>query len=105
MNYHKVKDPTSYYLALSNRPRSSRFASRFKGVSKNGESGTWRVQVYKQGRKILIGIFSDEAEAALAYNKAALSIIGPHAVLNVVTPAPGTTTLCDPDFNLDLEVL
>jgi hypothetical protein len=85
MNYHKVKDPVAYYLALSNRPRPAKFASRFKGVSKNGDCVSWRVQVYKRGKKILVGVFSNEIEAALAYNKAALSIIGPHAVLNVIT--------------------
>jgi hypothetical protein len=84
MNYHKVKDPVAYYLALSGRPRSSRFSSRFKGVSKQGNSSAWRAQVYKHGKKILVGIFDDEIEAALAYNKAALAIIGPHAILNTI---------------------
>jgi len=82
MNYHKVKDPVAYYLALSGRPRSAKFSSRFKGVSRQGDSSCWRAQVYKRGKKILVGVFDNEIEAAKAYNKAALAIIGPHAILN-----------------------
>ena len=84
MNYHKVKDPTTYYLNLSNRPRSFRFASRFKGVSIHPDGVSWRVQVYKRGKKHYIGTFTDEIEAALAYYKASLMLIGSHAVLNSI---------------------
>lgn len=88
MNYHKVKDPTAYYLNLSNRRRPSRFASKFKGVSKHPDGVTWRVQVYKHGKKHYIGCFESEIEAAIAYNTAALMIIGPHAVLNIIPETP-----------------
>lgn len=84
MNYYKVKDPGAYYLKLANRPRPARFSSKFRGVSQHPDGVTWRVQVYKRGKKHYIGCFADEIEAALAYNKAALLIIGPHAVLNSV---------------------
>lgn len=84
MNYHKVKDPELYYQNLANRPRQKHCTSKYRGVGKGTHKHPWRAQVCWKGTRYFIGNFSDEIEAALAYNKAARLIIGDHAVLNEI---------------------
>lgn len=55
-------------------------ASKYKGLSKNGDS--WQVFVWDGNKNIHIGIFKDEVEAAKAYDKAAREYYGEFAKLN-----------------------
>jgi hypothetical protein len=58
--------------------------SKYKGVHWHTNNKNWvsRIQVSK--KRISLGSFSSEKEAALAYNKAALSYFGEFAKLNEI---------------------
>lgn len=45
--------------------------SKFRGVCWNKESGKWVAQIQLYGKKIFLGYFKDEADAARAYDLAA----------------------------------
>ena len=75
------------YLAYANRPRRPGASSMFRGVSYRSRTGQWIAQLYWRGRRYFLGAYEDELEAAEAYNKHALQIIGPFAVLNDLSEA------------------
>ncbi len=59
-------------------------SSRHKGVSWSKSKGRWLAYIHIDGRTRYIGRFSDEDEAARAYNAAALDVWGEFARLNIV---------------------
>lgn len=72
----------------ANSPLIVRGTSRFKGVYWNKKDGKWQAQIGCGKAKVqYLGQFSDEAEAALAYNVAARQRFGSFAVLNNI-PKP-----------------
>jgi hypothetical protein len=73
------------YLVYANRPRRSGASSRFRGVSYRKRTGQWTAQLYWQGRRYFLGAYREEREAAEVYNKHALQIIGPFALVNDLT--------------------
>ena len=75
------------YLAYANRPRRPGASSMFRGVSYRKRTGQWIAQLYWRGRRYFLGAYQDEREAAEVYNKHALQIIGPFAVVNDLTVA------------------
>jgi hypothetical protein len=75
-----------YYLSLANRPRRANASSPYRGVSRSTSPMLpWRAALGYRGARYYLGMFATEHEAALAYNEAALRIIGEHAVINEVT--------------------
>lgn len=62
--------------------------SKYKGIGWNQGAKKWiaRINVTKEGkgRRIYLGVFNDENEAALAYNEAAKRYYGEFAWLNTV---------------------
>lgn len=57
--------------------------SQYKGVVfDNSASNKWKARVYKDGKQIVLGRFSTEEEAAVAYNKAAVIHYGEFANIN-----------------------
>lgn len=58
--------------------------SRFKGVSWDRTDGNWRVRIKYGNRTLYVGNFADEAEAAIAYNEAALRCHGEFAWINQI---------------------
>lgn len=74
------------WMRLTTRSRGG--ASRFRGVSRHSSRtpGLWRAQLTFRGQRTFIGTFSTEEEAALAWNRTVLNIVGPDAkpVLNDV---------------------
>lgn len=71
-------------------------SSRWKGVSRRTESRSWIAQIRGNGKKIHIGSFREEVDAATAYNFAAYFYQGefakfnqPHA--NAIQPAKEST--------------
>jgi hypothetical protein len=57
-------------------------SSRFKGVSWNRQKGRWVVAFRCDGRAYFVGYFSDEEDAALAYDAAIQPLAGEFARLN-----------------------
>lgn len=72
----------SHVLNNHNTRRSG--TSTYKGVSWNKEKSKWAAQVRRSKVHKHLGYFSDEKDAAQAYNAAALSLYGSDAVLNVL---------------------
>ncbi len=67
---------------LNNAAQSSRGGtSEYKGVFRRGNK--WLAQIQVNGTKYSLGSFVDEAEAAAAYDRAAMLHFGPLAALNL----------------------
>jgi hypothetical protein len=76
----------AYYLAMANRPRPVGASSAYRGVSRSTNPRLpWRAALGYRGARYYLGNHATEREAALAYNRAALRVIGEHAVINEVT--------------------
>ena len=61
-------------------------SSKFKGVSWDRRLGRWQVSLRSSGKSVYLGVYINEVEAALAYNKAAQQYFGAFACLNSVSP-------------------
>lgn len=67
-----------------NRAKKKNCSSRFKGVAWHAPYKKWNAYIEPLGKKINLGYFSNEVEAAKAYNQAALKHGGQFAWLNPV---------------------
>ena len=56
--------------------------SKYKGVSWHRRYKNWQAQCCQKGRRIYLGSFNDEKEAAMAYDKFASAHLGRFALLN-----------------------
>ena len=65
-----------------NRKPDSNSTSRFKGVCWDKQYQKWQVDINIKGKHKKLGRFTDEKEAALAYDKAAIQEFGDFALLN-----------------------
>lgn len=61
-------------------------SSKYKGVSYIQTKKRWRAALKVDGQSLTIGHFHNEADAARAYNKAALKHFGPNAYQNLIQP-------------------
>jgi hypothetical protein len=83
--YSTSKTEIEFYLTHARRPVSRAKFSKFFGVHKNGNpKKPYRVAIRFKGVHVWGGSFEDEVDAAKAYNKLALKIIGPDAILNEI---------------------
>lgn len=66
---------------LRNRRKMKSCSSKYKGVTKayNG----WRSQIIVDRKNYALGTYDNEADAALAYNSAALKFFGEYACINM----------------------
>lgn len=64
--------------------RSRKGTSKFKGVSWDKSRNQWKAVIGYNYRKIQIGRYATELEAATAYNEKARQLHGKYAVLNKV---------------------
>jgi len=82
--YTKNVDEKEYYIKLASRPNSKKKFSKYKGVtSNNNPKKPYRASLAYQGRRWFIGAFENEIDAAKAWNKLALHVIGNHVLINV----------------------
>ncbi len=58
--------------------------SKYKGVYFSPNVKRWRAQIYFKNKKICIGYFNKEDDAARAYNKKARSLYDKYACLNII---------------------
>lgn len=65
-----------------NQRRRQGASSRYKGVTRDKQKGKWRTQIQLNGARRRLGRFTDEIEAAKAYDEAALFQWGEFACLN-----------------------
>jgi hypothetical protein len=79
-------DNQRYNLRISNHStnamnmRKHRGASQYKGVCKEGNS--WRVQIWKNNKRVFTVLTPNERHAALIYNLNAPALFGEYARLN-----------------------
>ncbi len=80
--------PDERWLRLTARPQSLKGLSKYRGVSlfKKNPEKKWQATLSYNGKKYRAGVFATEEEAALAWNKMALRIVGPAAIqrLNLI---------------------
>ncbi|MDD5011850.1 MAG: AP2 domain-containing protein [Phycisphaerae bacterium] len=68
--------------AYNRKKYRKKCSSKYKGVSQEKKSKKWRAIIYHKRRKIHLGMFDSETEAAKAYDKAARELFGEYAKLN-----------------------
>ena len=59
-------------------------SSKYKGVYWNTGCNKWLAKIGVNRRRIHLGVFENEKDAAKAYNKAAIEYFGEFAKLNVI---------------------
>lgn len=74
----------SHQNNMMNRKPEKNSSSKFKGIYYNKNSNLWHSQIYKNFKKIHLGYFENEIDAALAYNGAAKYLFGKYAYLNKI---------------------
>lgn len=67
---------------LGNCRKTSGLSSRFKGVSWEKRRARWQVSIMHNYKRTSLGHYTSEIEAALAYDRAALSLFGSFACTN-----------------------
>jgi hypothetical protein len=68
----------------ANKHKRQGCTSRFKGVYWDSAKSQWHSQIKVNQKSINLGSFDSEADAALAYNKAALHYFGEFARINII---------------------
>ncbi|HKN85646.1 MAG TPA: AP2 domain-containing protein [Nitrospiraceae bacterium] len=85
--------PCTHAQNQRNRPkRRGTHSSKFKGVYWNKREKKWVACMSVNDRTLYLGIFTDEVDAAKAYNQAAIRHSGEFAWLN---PIPATERISD----------
>ena len=69
---------------MMNRKSNKNTSSKYRGVTWDKKTRKWYVSIFTNYKRIYIGYFINEIEAALAYNKAALVAYGSFARLNTI---------------------
>lgn len=69
---------------MQNRSKKTAGTSKYKGVQWWKTQNMWAVRIAKNGKRFLVGYFTEEIEAAKAYNKAASQLFGEFAKLNEI---------------------
>lgn len=67
---------------ILNKKKRADSLQKYKGVHLHG--GKYRAQICDRGKRITVGRYESEEEAAIAYNEAALNLFGEFARLNEV---------------------
>jgi len=86
----------TYTQNQANRQKQDKTSSMFKGVYWNKKFKKWCAQIQKDGKSIYLGLFTNEIDGAIEYNKKAKEIFGKFAKLNNVNP-PREVIITDAD--------
>ena len=73
---------TNLFIQSANKYKRKNTASKYKGVSKDGDY--WRARITHHHNKINIGSYDTEEDAAKAYNEMALQLRGSSAIVNKI---------------------
>lgn len=73
---------------MRNRKVTGKGSSRFKGVHLCPQTGRWHARITVDGKKLHLGRFARQAEAAAAYNRAARTHYGKFAKVNSLKTKP-----------------
>ena len=68
-----------------NAKKRKNTTSRFKGVYFDSYTGKWRAAIHRDGKRIHLGRFAVEEDAAFAYNRAAVELFQDFALLNDIS--------------------
>jgi hypothetical protein len=89
---HKIHDDNTGELRLVthqqnhfNRRSCINSSSKYKGVSWHAKNKRWETRIGFNGEKLYLGNYTDESQAALAYNQKAIELFGEYAFLNQLT--------------------
>jgi len=75
--------PATVSQNLCNRPKTkAKTRSKYKGLEWDKIQRKWKARIQCNGRKIYLGSFSKEIDAAMAYDKKAKALFGQFAHLN-----------------------
>lgn len=74
--------PATIHQSNRNQALRANNTSGFIGVGRDKRGGQWRARIWYRSQVILLGTFDDPAEAARAYDRAALKYHGKFATLN-----------------------
>lgn len=77
---------TNKSLNAANQRLRTDGASLYKGVYLRKDN-LWIARVQRDGKRVYLGAFAEEIDAARAYNQAMREIYGPHAYLNPLPEA------------------
>ena len=80
---HNLRRATNQQNSF-NMKKKSNCSSQYKGVCWKQEKQKWCARIGVDGKRKHLGYFSDEIEAAKAYNRSAEQILGQFALLNII---------------------
>jgi len=83
-NCRKNLRPCNHFQNMRNRKGERGTSSRFKGVCWHKPSGKWQANIVHLGRKLHLGLFRFQAQAARIYNFSAKKYFGEFAFLNKI---------------------
>lgn len=83
-NSHNCRWITRSQQCMNTRKQKTISSSKYKGVDFNKNRKFYRARIAVNYKRIYLGVFSTQEEAALAYNEAAKKYFGEFAVLNVI---------------------
>jgi hypothetical protein len=82
------------------RKKSAASSSKYKGVHRIKDNGKWRARIGYKGKRIFLGDFDNEIDAAKAYDQAAVKYYGEFAALNFGLVAAKPLAKTDGEFAL-----
>ena len=91
INHDKLDNQKSNLRVCSNsenrrnqKVRTYAKSSVYKGVCFDKQHGKWRAEIGLNNKLKYLGLFTNETDAAIAYNVAAIELFGEFALLNVI---------------------
>ena len=84
VDHKNLRQTNSSLNQANSSKRRGTLSSRFKGVYFYKAYGKWKAQLGFSGQRLFLGHYTDETDAAKAYNAAAKLCFGEHANLNPI---------------------